>query len=175
MTQSYICVGKILGAHGLKGDVMVQAFTQDPAQLVSYGPYFTAQGEAEIPLTFKMHTSKGGVVFHHGASHDRNAATALRGTQLWVPRSVLQGQATEEDEFFYSDLVGLVWRNAQGEVLGVGTAVQDHGAGIYLEGERHDEKKGKKRCLTVPFTHQAVPEVHVQEGYIVVDPTYILD
>ena len=83
---------------------------------------------------------------------DRNAAEALRGQSLYVPRERLP--ATDEDEYYHEDLVGLAARDAEGRELGKVVAVLNYGAGDILE-----IATGDGRSELVPFTRAAVPAV----------------
>ena len=83
---------------------------------------------------------------------DRDAAEALRGQSLYVPRERLP--ATDEDEYYHEDLVGLAARDAEGRELGKVVAVLNYGAGDILE-----IATGDGRSELVPFTRAAVPAV----------------
>ena len=90
---------------------------------------------------------------------DRDAAEALRGQSLYVPRERLP--ATDEDEFYHEDLVGLMARDGAGRELGRVVAVQNYGAGDILEIDL-----GQGRSELVPFTRAAVPAVDLAAGTI---------
>ena len=146
-----LCVGRILGAHGVRGDVLVQSYTDPAKNLLDYAPYYARDADEPFALSHKGSTAKG-FIFTTPLAADRDAAAALRGTELWVPRSVLhpmdaQDQDQDTDSFYYSDLEGLELRTPQGDVVGTCVAVHDHGAGVYLEGVTPDNK-----AFTVPFT-----------------------
>jgi 16S rRNA processing protein RimM len=83
---------------------------------------------------------------------DRNAAEALRGQSLYVPRDRLP--ATGEDEYYHEDLVGLAATAADGRELGKVVAVLNYGAGDILE-----IATGDGGSELVPFTRAAVPTV----------------
>jgi 16S rRNA processing protein RimM len=98
---------------------------------------------------------------------DRDAAEALRGTLLYVPRGRLPEAG--EEEWYHADLIGLQATDQDGAALGRVTAVHDFGAGDLLEID-----PGAGETVLVPFTRDAVPEVDVASGRIVVrapDPT----
>jgi len=70
---------------------------------------------------------------------DRNAAEALRGTELSVPRSELPPLA--EGEYYHADLVGQDAVSSTGEALGRIVEVVDYGAGDLIEIERPDGRR----------------------------------
>ena len=107
---------------------------------------------------------KGEALARFAEVTDRNAAEALRGTVLRVPRVALP--PLSEDEFYYSDLVGLPCVSTNGEPLGRCIAVQNFGAGDILEIERPD-----KKTFMVPMNSDAVPEWGEE---IIVDAEYVV-
>ena len=147
-------------AHGIKGEVRIKSFTGDPLALGDYGPLYDNAGRAYEILDIRPQGQV--VVARIKGVNDRNAAEALNGTELFVDRAALPFEA--EGEFYHDDLVGLAVRDETGATIGKVTAVQNYGGGDVLELTVH----GRKGVL-IPFTHAAVPEVFVGEGYIRVD------
>lgn len=160
-----VCVGRIIGARGLKGELRVRSFTADPEAVAAYGPLATDSGERVLRLRI-VGTTKNAIVVRVDGIDDRAAAEALRGTGLYVDRAKLPPPA--EDEFYHADLIGLVavlagCENGALRPLGEVAAVHDFGAGPLLE----IETSGAPPVL-VPFTRKAVPEVDIAGGRIVV-------
>ena len=94
---------------------------------------------------------------------DRNAAEALNGIELSIPRQRLP--AAEDDEFYYADLIGLSAETVDGRSLGTVIGVQNYGAGDLLE-----VAPSRGDTILVPFTRAVVPRVDIEEGRVVVDP-----
>lgn len=157
-----VCVGAIVGAHGVRGQVRVKSFTAEPADVAAYGPVESEDGTRRFGLKV-MGEAKGLVIARLEGVADRDAAEALRGTRLYVARARLP--KTEEDEFLYSDLVGLKAEAADGSVLGTVRGVADFGAGEVL-----DIGQAGGGSFMVPFTKAAVPVVDVAGGRLVVIP-----
>lgn len=157
-----VCVGRIAGGHGIKGLVRVTSYTEDPENIGTYGPVSDETGERMFELEV-MKMAKAHVLVRIPGIEDRNAADALRGVRLFVPRDRLP--APEEDEFYYDDLVGTSAETTEGEPLGKVLSVQEFGSGPMLEIGR---KRG--RTLLVPFTRDVVPVVDLAAGRIVVEP-----
>lgn len=152
-----VCVGAIVGAHGVRGQVRIKSFTADPADIDAYGPVTSEDGTRRFKLKVTGE-AKGLLIARLEGVADRDAAEALRGTKLFVPRDRLPDP--EEDEFFYSDLVGLRAETEDGTVLGIVRGVADFGAGEVLD----------VGPFMVPFTKADVPVVDIAGGRVVVVP-----
>lgn len=163
--EAMICVAQVAAAHGVRGTLKLRCFTQAPENVTAYGPLCDEHGRELFEVRI-IGAAKGGVLAKAEGIEDRDAAEALRGMRLYVPRSRLP--ATDEDEFYHEDLIGLTARDAErNDEIGRVVAVHDFGAGDVLEIERADG-----RSEMVPFTRAAVPEVDLAAGVIrVVLPT----
>jgi 16S rRNA processing protein RimM len=139
-------------AHGIRGEVRIKTFTEDPLSIGDYGLLYDEQGKGYEVVRFK------GV-------NDRNAAEALNGTALYIDRSQLSDDDLEDDEFFQTDLIGLAAIDAEGKSYGVVSAVFDFGGGDLIE----LSEKGKRPML-IPFTEAAVPEIDFEKGTLLVEP-----
>jgi 16S rRNA processing protein RimM len=157
-----ILVGRIAGAHGVRGLVKLQSFTGDPTAIARYGPLVDAGGKRRFDVTVQ-HGVKGGVIARIAGIADRTAAENLRGTELYLPRAALPEAG--EGEFYHADLVGLAVELADGRPFGRVSAVENFGAGDLLAIDR----PGRDR-VSLPFTDRAVPVVDLERGRIVVNP-----
>jgi len=160
LTEPRILVGAIIGAHGIKGEVKVKTFTETPAKLGAYGPV-TAEDGRSFEIAGLRATKPGEAVVCFAGIADRNAAEALKGTQLFVARAALPPPAPRE--FYYADLVGLRAEDASGAALGTVQGVHNFGAGDVLE---IAFAGGDTEFF--PFTDAVVPVVDVAAGRIVV-------
>lgn len=147
--------------HGVRGEVRLNVFAEDPLTLRRYNPFQLGNGRV-IKLTRVGVKGKGVVAAIEGVE-DRDAAIALRGEDLSVPRTRLP--RPPEDEFYHVDLIGLEARGSDGARLGAVKAVENFGAGDMLE-----LVGGPVGAVFVPFTLQVVPEINLEGGYLVVDP-----
>lgn len=158
----WVCVAAVATAHGVRGALKLRAFTETPEDVAAYGPLHDRSGRRLFELTV-LGRAKGGVIVRASGIEDREAALALRGTELFVPRAALPALA--EDEFYYSDLEGLQAVRPDGSPVGVVRAVDNFGAGDVLELIGRDG-----RPLTLPFDRRTVPEIDLAGGRVVVDP-----
>jgi 16S rRNA processing protein RimM len=163
-----VCVGVVVGVHGVRGAVKVKSFTEVAADIGYYSPVEDEAGTRKIRLKVTGE-AKGLVVVTLEGVGDRDAAEALKGTRFWVPRERLPRLG--EDEFLYSDLIGMAVEGTDGNRLGTVTAVHDFGAGDVL-----DIALVAKGSLMVPFTKAMVPEVDMPgRRLVVIPPVYVAD
>ena len=155
-----VCLGRIVGAHGVRGIVRVQSHTANPDDFTAYGVLSDASGTRRFTATVTGHV-KGLVLARIEGVDDRNAAEALRGTDLHVPRAVLP--PAEGEEYYHVDLLGLSAEAEDGTVLGRVSAVHDHGAGPFVEIQPPDGPS-----ILVPFTRERVPAIDIEAGRMVV-------
>lgn len=166
-TDERVCVGVIAGAHGLRGLLRVRPFTDTPEDVAAYGPVETEDGTRTLTLSVANRVGKGLVLVRADGIADRTAAEALKGARLYVSRECLP--APEEDEFYYSDLIGLAAVTGDGVEVGRIRAVHEYGAGDSLEIAGADGS-----VATIPFTRAAVPQVDIAGGRVVIDPDRLL-
>ena len=155
-----VCVGRIVGAHGVRGIVRVRSYTADPDDLVAYGALSDEAGARRFQVTLTGHV-KGLLLARVDGVDDRDAAEALRGTDLHIARAALP--PTEGDEYYHVDLLGLSAVGADGSALGRVSAIHDHGAGPIVEIQPPDGPS-----TLVPFTRERVPAVDLAAGRMVV-------
>ena len=150
------------GAFGVKGEVRITAFTEDPMALVRYRTLTRADGAPALTLVTGR-PAKGGLVARVAEAEDRAQAEGLRGLELYIARAALPAAA--DDEFYLVDLIGLSARDRSGALVGAVKAVDNFGAGDLLE----IAPAGGGSSWWLPFTKDAVPEVRIAEGSIVIE------
>jgi len=159
-SDKLICVATIAGAFGVKGEVKLKSFTDNPEDCAKYGPLYNEAGQ--VILTPQSHRMvKKAIAIKATEIKTREAAEALKSTKLYVRRSVLPD--TEEDEFYFTDLVGLEVKSTDGKRVGTVSAVHEFGAGDMLEIKPKDSAS-----FFHPFTKLAVPKVDIKAGRIII-------
>jgi 16S rRNA processing protein RimM len=156
-TDKQILLGRILGPHGVKGEVKIKSFTADPLDVASYGSVMAPDGRR-----FRLERTRlqGDVVIASiKGIADRNAAETLKGVELSVDRDDLP--ETEDGEFYQADLIGLSVYDQGGDKVGEVAGFQHFGAGDLLEIRR----AGGKTSF-VPFADSMVPDVDVEAGRV---------
>jgi len=158
-----ICIGEIATAHGVRGLVRVKSFTARPADLGRYGELSDETGTRSFRLELlSSHTNNQWLAKIGGVS-DRNAAEALRGTRLFVPRDRLP--ALPDGEYYHADLIGLAAVSPEGEALGTVRNILDFGAGSVLEIAAEGEE-----TMLVPFTKACVGDISAETGTVIITP-----
>lgn len=157
-----IVVGAITGAFGVKGEVRLKSFCANPEDIANYSPLFTEEGvEYTVKITRPV---KGGFAARLSGIRYKDQADDLRGKKLYADRDLLPN--LPDDEYYYSDLIGLEVRDTGGESLGKVAAIDNHGAGDILE----IRGPGIKGSALLPFTKAAVPTVDLKAGRLIADP-----
>jgi len=162
-----VCLGVMVGAHGVRGLVKVKAFTEDPADVAAYGPVSDKSGRRQWRLQVAGPApgkADSVVLVRIEGVTDRDAAQALHGTELYVARAALPA-LEEEETFYHADLIGLRVEDREGRPLGSVTAVENYGAGDLLEVEAPDGK-----AMLLAFTRAMVPLVDLAGGRLVAEP-----
>lgn len=158
-----VCVGAIAGAFGVRGEVRLKSFTAVPEDIASYAPLETEDGTKSFSVKITRQI-KNGLAARLSGVTSKEAADALRGTQLFVSRDRLP--SLPDDEFYHADLIGLTVTDTGGAPLGKVLAVHNNGADDLLE----LSAPGQKQTVLLPFTKTIVPTVDLTQGRIVADP-----
>lgn len=168
-------VCRIGRAQGLKGEVTVQVFTDEPDYRFEPGSVlYTRDGEQEFEVAHSR-TFKNRWIIHFEGVDDRDAAEALNGTVLYGeaddPEDML-----EEDAWYPKDLLGLEARFADGNTLGapdgqkVGVVVDVIEGAQYLLKIRLAQPVDGETSTLVPFVDQLVPDIDLDDGYLTLNP-----
>ena len=160
-SQKRILLGHIAGAHGVRGEVLINSYTSTPEDIAAYGPLTDESGTRAFAVTVVRVTNKG-VVARLGGITDRAAAETLRGLRLYLERDRLP--ETRSNEFYYADLIGLAAVSPDGETIGRVVDLQNYGAGDLLE----IQVESSRETELVPFTKAFVREVDMAGGRLVI-------
>jgi 16S rRNA processing protein RimM len=157
-----ICIAQIGAAHGVRGEVRLKPFTEDPLSVTRYGALESEDGTRRFEIE-AARPAKDMLVARLKGVSDRNAAEALKNIRLYVAREKLPMPAA--DEFYHADLVGLTAQKQNGETVGIVKALHNFGAGDLLEIE-----PASGATIMVPFNEATVPVIDFAAKKIVVEP-----
>lgn len=152
-----VCLGKIVSAHGVKGLVKILPFGDDPRLIETLGPVFTTENRTDT-LSITMKNSAGHkywLAAIEGIS-ERNAAEALRGTEIFIARERLP-ESNENEGYYYSDLIGMIALSEDGNTIGEVIAVKNFGAGDLVE----IQPKGRNSYY-LPFDKNFIQNVNLE-------------
>jgi len=162
-----IQVGHVHTAYGIKSWVWVMSRTPPIANIFAYGPWYLDRAGTLSPVKLADHRAQGkGLVAQFAGCEDRNAADLLMGATIWVPKSVLQTQA--DDEYLWSDLIGLRVITDSGVLLGVVDDMMETGANDVIVVQACDGSIDEQERL-LPWVDSVVLKVDLDAKRITVD------
>ena len=111
LSRDKVCVARIGAAHGVRGEVKLWSFTENPAAVADYGPLETQNGVRRFEIE-ALRPAKDHFVARIVGIENRDAAEKLRNLDLYIPRSRLP-EIDEADTFYHADLIGLKATNSK--------------------------------------------------------------
>ena len=156
-----ICVARIGAAHGVRGAVKLWTFTEDPFAVKEYGPLTTKDGARQFEVTHVREAKDHLVATLKGVT-TRDEAERLNGLELYVAREKLP--ATDENEYYHADLIGLAAVTTANAPLGRVVAIHNFGAGDIVE-----IAPPQGATMLLPFTNAVVPSVDLAAGRVVIE------
>jgi len=158
---AHICIARIGAAHGVRGAVKLWTFTEDPLAVKSYGPLMTKDGARSFEVA-SAREAKGHLVATLKGIATREDAERLNGIELYIARDKLP--ATDENEYYHADLIGLAAVTTANEPLGRVIAIHNFGAGDIIE-----IAPPQGATMLLPFTNAVVPSVDLAAGHVVIE------
>ena len=162
MKQEYLLLGEIVRPQGIRGEVKVRHYTDDPERFYDLDAVFLKRGESYDEVSVEDARVQGDDVYLKlEGIDDRNEAEKLRGIQLWVDRD----NAVElgEDEVFIADILGAKAFDTKGNQLGVlRDVLTPGGVDVFV-------LKTPKGNLMFPALKEVLLEMNAEEGRLVLD------
>ena len=159
-----VIVARIGAPHGVRGEVKLWPFTQDPIAVTQYGALETEDGGRRFEIE-TVRAAKDHLVARLKGVSDRESAEKLTNIDLYIPRDRLPA-IEDRDTYYNSDLIGLDAIGEDGAQIGTVHAVHDFGAGAVIE----ITPLGSGDSLMLPFTAATVPKVDLGAKQIVIVP-----
>ena len=156
-----VCVARIGAAHGVRGAVKLWTFTEDPLAVQRYGLLSTKDGARQFEVTH-VREAKDHLVATLKGIATRDDAERLNGLELYVAREKLP--ATDDDEYYHADLIGLAAVTAANASIGRVVAIHNFGAGDIIE-----IAPPQGTTMLLPFTNAVVPTVDLAAGRVVIE------
>ena len=159
--DNLVVMGRVAVPFGVKGWARIQSFSEEIETLDAYDSWYLGRDgvwQSYAVLDVRLH-GNGLVALFEGVE-DRDAALALKGREIAIPRDWLP--PAPENQYYWSDLIGLTVVNQQGIVLGEVAQLLEAGAHdvLVVRGER-------ERLL--PFVGQIVLDVDLAARRVLVD------
>ena len=159
--KNWICVGVILGPHGVNGRLKVKSFCENPRSIINYNPLmiegclelFNFDMVANLNSTLQVQSKK---------ITDRDSAMNLKGKLLFAARNKMP--KSDSDEYYFADLIGLKVKELDGKPFGSVQNVGNYGAGPFLE------ILNSKTLDTIflPFNKASIPIINLDDQYLIV-------
>src|SRR6201989_3644320 len=156
-----VCVARIGAAHGVRGAVKLWTFTEDPFAVTRFGPLATRDGARSFEVA-QAREAKGHLVATLKGVTTRNEAERLNGLELYVAREKLP--ATDDNEYYHADLIGLAAVTTADAPLGKVVAIHNFGAGDVIE-----IAPLRGPTILLPFSNAVVPTVDIAGGRVVIE------
>jgi 16S rRNA processing protein RimM len=163
--DSFLCIGKIVAVHGVKGDLKLCSFTEDPSDLFNYGPYYKSDG-SPIDIRLKRHLKKNLFIINVNHIIDRNEAESLKHIDIFIEKAKLPQK--EVGEYYHHIIEGSTIM-VDNKKIGIVSSVQDFGAGTFLEIQCDD-----RSLATLPFSDDAIISIDQEQKIIVVNKNYVI-
>ncbi|MBU0674539.1 MAG: ribosome maturation factor RimM [Proteobacteria bacterium] len=163
--RKYVHVGQVVKAHGIKGELKIAPFADDPADFTYYSQLILIGPGDDIQHEFKVigcRPQARHVLVTLAGSNDRLSAEVLVGAAVWVPKEFLPPLA--EDEFYWHDMVGLSVTTENGRSLGRVKSLFTAGPG------GHDVLvvRGTGREYLIPARREFIVSMDSMAGILVV-------
>ncbi len=162
MKQEYLLLGEIVRPQGIRGEVKVRHYTDDPERFHDLETVFLKRGDAYEAMTVTDSRVQGDDVYLKlEGIDDRNEAEKLRNIQLWVDRE----NAVElgEDEVFIADILGAKAFDTKGNPVGVlKDVLTPGGVDVFV-------LKTPRGNLMFPALKEVLLEMNADEGKLVLD------
>lgn len=166
-------VGRILDAWGVQGWVKILPFSSDPKAIMSARRWYLApatrgtKGFEHNSLVrikeVKVHSDV--IVARFNDINDRTAAEMLKGARIFIPRSSFP--STQEDEYYWVDLIGLQVINLEGQTLGKVEDLMSTGPQTVLVIKNENTPKNQE--ILIPFVSAYITHVELAQQRILVD------
>lgn len=166
-----ILIGKLLSAHGVKGNIHLISFAENPSDIINYKEIFDKKKQRNFKFSITGLSSKGknndAFIVKIDGVNDRNQADSLVNTELFINRDELAN--TKDNEFYYVDLIGLDAISTNKNKLGKVVNIYDFGAGTMIEVKFDKFIKKYDELQTFLFVDEIIPEVNIKDGYLVIN------
>ncbi len=153
-----IIIGKIIGEHGIKGELKVHPITDDINRFFDLD-YFIVGDKRYTVKSVRIH--KNCALILTDELNDRSDAEKLRGSFIAVNRE--DALELNEGEYFIEDLKGMSMRDTESDDIGVLRDILQNGAVDLIEYELNGE------IYLMPYLKEYVKEVNIEQGFMAAD------
>ena len=167
MTSDKVLIGKIVNAHGIKGDVKVKSFTMNPADVCSYTPLLKSD-DSELKIKLRSAGNSDVIIAHIDGVNDRTTAEGLKGTEIFTLKSSIIDE--DSDEILLSDLIGFKILNNDSKEIGEVVDILNYGAGDILEIRLY----GREKTALLSYNENSIIDQNNEQGTLKIDTEHLL-
>ena len=164
MTNKRVLLGEFGRAQGIKGEVRIKSYTENPLALASYKPLTDEGGRVEYKILSARVHDRDMLVARLEGVNTREQAEALTRRKIYTPREALADNTA--GEYLHADLIGLAVVLKQGAVIGAIAGIENYGAGDLLD----IQLNGQSTTRLLPFTDACVPVIDMESRRVIIDP-----
>ena len=166
-----ILIAKITSPHGIKGEVKLISYSENSSDLEKYSSIF-AKDNKNYKIKLIRNIKRNIYIAKINDINNRNQDEEIRNTDLFIDEKDLKN-LSNDDQFYYHDLVNLKVRNISGKEIGSIINVMNFGAGDLFEINFTDIDYSKHMNI-LPFNNDMIKEVNLEKGYIIINEMDIL-
>ena len=168
MTSEKVLIGKIVNAHGKKGDVKIKSFTTIPADLCKYNPLLKFD-DTELKIKLRSPANSDVIIAHIEGIDDRTTAETLKGTEIYTPKSSIIDE--KGGEILLSDLIGFKILDENSSEIGTVADILNYGASDILEIQLY----GKEKTALLSYNDNSIIEQNNKQRFLEIDTEHLLE
>ena len=167
MTSEKVLIGKIINAHGIKGDVKIKSFTTNPCDLCNYTPILK-QDDTELKIKLRSKSNSDVIIASIENIDDRNKAETLKGTELFTLKTSI---LSNDDEMLLSDLLHFKVLDNNENEIGEIIDILNFGASDILEIKLYN----KEKTALISYNKHSILNQNKEKGFIKIDTEHLLE
>lgn len=161
MVNKYLEIGRIVGTHGIKGELRVDSWCDTPEFFCKFKTLYLKKGQEKITVKSKPH--KRIAIMSVEGLNSIEEADLMRGKILYMDR---EDVALEKDIFFIQDILGIsVYDVDTNKEYGKVTDVIKTGAN-----DVYQITNEKKEEYLIPVIDDVVVEIDTEKAAIYIKP-----
>ena len=168
MTSDKVLIGKIVNAHGIKGDVKIKSFTMNPVDVCNYNPLLK-NDNSELKIKVRSSANSDVIIAHIEGVDDRTTAEGLKGTEIYTLKSSIIDE--ESEDILLSDLIGFKVLDNNETEIGTVADTLNYGAGDILEIQLY----GKEKTALLSYNDYSIIDQNNEQGFLKIDTEHLLE
>lgn len=164
--EGYLAVGRVITAHGTRGEVSVDPFTDFPEERFAAGNSMLLGEDMEEAEIATARPHKGRMLVRFGHVTNRDDAEALRGSWIYIAEE--DAAELDEDTYYIHQIVGLTAQTGDGQILGTVQDVLFTGANeVYVVKPAAGVNEGRE--ILLPAIGEVIAAVDIEGGRLVIN------